>query len=304
MYLLEQSSTASHATRPLPSHTSSTLPWRTQCSRSQSSAILSSLLSHGDESWQQVRPRRQPQQWRPAWQPFSGKRRRMQQPRQKRSVMQRQKQWRRRRRANSRSRSLVESRWHCSSKQQQLSWPPAESSPIMGCFWLELHPLVCGLCGQPHSGRPAGRLCFPPLPSQVRSRPTTSSARAAGDLAAPSRWSRAAPSPSATFRARVDDVLRACWRGRGGARDGGSRPPRTRRVAVRGARGRARAGRTRTAAVGSSASACGCPARARVSVACTCTVRRLRGREPRLTFSVGRELAVCGLSLRATVVCT
>ena len=115
-----------------------------------------------------------------------------------------------RRRANSRSRSLVESRWHCSSKQQQLTWPPAESSPIMGCFRLELHPLVCGLCGQPHSGRPADRLCFPPLPSQVRSRPTTSSARAAGDLAAVSRWSRAAPSPSATLRARVDEVLRAC----------------------------------------------------------------------------------------------
>ena len=65
---------------------------------------------------------------------------------------------------------------------------------------------------------------------------------------------------------------------------------------------------------------CASPARARVSVACTCTctccyccctcvysvqttVRRLRGREPRLTFSVGRELAVCGLSLRATVEC-
>ena len=164
--------------------------------------------------------------------------------------------------------------------------------------------VAAGLRGRTLRVRPADRLCFPPLPSQVRSRPTTSSARAAGDLAAPSRWSRAAPSPSATFRARVDDVLRACWRGRGGARDGGSRPPRTRRVAVRGARGRARAGRTRTAAVGSSASACGCPARARVSVACTCTVCRLRGREPRLTFSVGRELAVRGRSLRATVVCT
>ena len=157
------------------------------------------------------------------------------------------------------------------------------------------------------SGRSAGsadRLCLPPQVRSRPTRPTTSSARAADNLAAASRSSRAAPWPSAAPRARVDDVLRACWRGRGGARDGGARPPRTRRVAVRGARGRARAGRTRTAAVGSSASACGCPARARVSVACTCTVRRLRGREPRLTFSVGRELAVCGLSLRATVVCT
>ena len=152
--------------------------------------------------------------------------------------------------------------------------------------------------------RSADRLCLPPQVRSRPTRPTTSSARVADNLAAASRSSRAAPWPSAAPRARVDDVLRACWRGRGGARDGGSRPPRTRRVAVRGARGRARAGRTRTAAVGSSASACGCPARARVSVACTCTVRRLRGREPRLTFSVGRELAVRGLSLRATVVCT
>ena len=114
----------------------------------------------------------------------------------------------------------MESRWHCSSKQQQLTWPPAESSPIMGCFWLELHPLVCGLCGRPPSGRPADRLCFPPLPSQVRSRPTTSSARAAGDLAAAWRWPGAAPSPSATPRARVERGAAACvlerarWRAR------------------------------------------------------------------------------------------
>ena len=91
---------------------------------------------------------------------------------------------------------------------------------------------LCAVCVADRSGRPADRLCFPPLPSQVRSRPTTSSARAAGDLAAASRWPRAAPSPSMAARARVDEVLRGSRLGRSGARDGGSWPPRTRRVAV------------------------------------------------------------------------
>ena len=169
---------------------------------------------------------------------------------------------------------------------------------------LELHPLVCGLRGRPHSGRPADRLCFPPLPSQVRSRPNTSSARAAGDLAAASRWSRAAPSPSMAARARVDEVLRGSRLGRSSARDGGSWPL----VADDDAPcGRSKRARVRPGWVhpdGGCRVECECVRAVCAAVGCTCTVCGPGAANTRLTYRVGRALAVCGLSLREVVVCT